>query len=91
MKTKNDGGPAFGHGDPTHGGDPGMTLRDWFAGTAHPDSLGISDEMSMGVAAASAGVTTEDYDPQKHWPEIVAKARYIYADAMLKAREEPTP
>jgi hypothetical protein len=25
---------AFPHGDPTHGGDIGMTLRDWFAGQA---------------------------------------------------------
>ncbi|MCK5316271.1 MAG: hypothetical protein KAJ55_00075 [Anaerolineales bacterium] len=32
--SENDGGPAFGHGDPTHGGDPGMSLRDWFAGQA---------------------------------------------------------
>lgn len=29
-----DGGPAFGHGDHTHGGAPGMSLRDWFAGQA---------------------------------------------------------
>lgn len=29
---ENEGGPAFGHGDRTHGGDPGMSLRDWFAG-----------------------------------------------------------
>jgi hypothetical protein len=33
MQVK-DGGPAFGHGDPTHGGDQGMSLRDWFAGQA---------------------------------------------------------
>lgn len=29
-----DGGPAFGSGNPTHGGFPGMSLRDWFAGQA---------------------------------------------------------
>lgn len=28
------GGPAFGHGNPEQGGDPGMSLRDWFAGQA---------------------------------------------------------
>lgn len=27
-----DGGPAFGYGDHTHGGSSGMSLRDWFAG-----------------------------------------------------------
>ena len=30
----NDGGQAFPHGDPTHGGDIGMTLLDWLAGQA---------------------------------------------------------
>lgn len=34
QKTKNNGGPAFGHGDPVNGGDPGMSLRDYFAGQA---------------------------------------------------------
>lgn len=29
-----DGGPAFAHGNREHGGDPGMSLRDWFAGQA---------------------------------------------------------
>jgi hypothetical protein len=29
-----DGGGAFPHGDPTHGGDLGMTLRDYFAAAA---------------------------------------------------------
>lgn len=28
------GGLAFAHGNPEQGGDPGMTLRDWFAGQA---------------------------------------------------------
>jgi len=28
---KKDGGQAFPHGDPTNGGDIGMTLRDYFA------------------------------------------------------------
>ena len=34
MTTKNDGGQAFPHGNPTHGGDAGMTLRQWYAGQA---------------------------------------------------------
>ena len=32
--TTNTGGPAFPHGDPTHGGEDGMTLRDYFAAKA---------------------------------------------------------
>lgn len=31
---RKDGGPAFGHGNHSHGGNPGMSLRDWFAGQA---------------------------------------------------------
>lgn len=34
MATRDDGGPAFAHGDHTNGGHPGMSLRDWFAGQA---------------------------------------------------------
>ena len=34
MTEHYDGGPAFGHGSPEHGGHPGMSLRDWFAGQA---------------------------------------------------------
>ena len=30
--SRDDGGQAFPHGNPTHGGDIGMTLRDYFAG-----------------------------------------------------------
>lgn len=29
--TPKDGGPAFGHGDPTNGGDPGMSKREVYA------------------------------------------------------------
>lgn len=31
MSAKDGGGPAFGHGDRVNGGDPGMSLRDYFA------------------------------------------------------------
>lgn len=31
-KPINDGGPAFSSGNPTHGGHPGMSLRDYYAG-----------------------------------------------------------
>jgi hypothetical protein len=34
MSEIEDGGGAFPHGDPTHGGDLGMTLRDYFAAAA---------------------------------------------------------
>ena len=34
MTNTKDGGPAFGHGTHKDGGDPGMSLRDYFAGQA---------------------------------------------------------
>lgn len=34
MSKTNDGDPAFGSGDATHGGFVGMSLRDYFAGQA---------------------------------------------------------
>lgn len=34
MNKEKDGGQAFPHGDPTNGGELGMSLRDWFAGQA---------------------------------------------------------
>ena len=40
MSAINDGGAAFPHGDPTHGGDLGMTLRDYFAAAALQGMLG---------------------------------------------------
>lgn len=48
-----DGGQAFPHGDPFHGGDTGMTLRDWFAGQAlagmmaHPEPIRMADVPSV--------------------------------------------
>jgi len=39
MSDRDDGGPAFAHGDPTHGGDPGMSLRDYFAGQASEEDV----------------------------------------------------
>ena len=34
MTDKPENPQAFPHGNPTHGGDIGMTLRDYFAGQA---------------------------------------------------------
>ncbi len=47
---KNDGGPAFAHGNPEQGGDPGMSLRDWFAGQVIGDVVHASAGFSKGAA-----------------------------------------
>ena len=70
----NDGGPAFGHGDHVHGGYPGMSLRDWFAGQAISGGaymLGIS------------GADQESADRRT----LVATA-YAIADDMLAERSK---
>lgn len=67
----NDGGSAFpaaGQVGPEHYGfEPGMTLRDWFAGQA-----------LAGLLAAC---------PTDGGERGIAHDAYLYADAMLAARE----
>lgn len=81
-KKIDDGGPAFAGGlfEPQHGGtndrepwNPGMTLRDWFAGQAIGsiplrswDHLGSDDMVRI---------------------EAWAKCSYLIADAMIAARK----
>jgi len=76
MDKINDGGPAFpraaGHsGTPgfVTQGQPGMSMRDWFAGMALQAVL-------------------HDYcDSNSKYAELATKECYLFADAMLKARE----
>ena len=55
-------------------GDPGMTLRDYFAAKAMQSTL--ADDAYI-----------EKTQTPAEWLEIVAKASYEIADAMIKARE----
>jgi hypothetical protein len=55
--------------------DPGMTLRDWFAGQA---LVGIS-----GAEVRAFAIQEDASDDVRFW----AKASYIIADAMLAARD----
>lgn len=67
-----DGGPAFPQNELSHlGFEPGMSLRDWFAGQA---LVSMGDRRWEGDANETA--------TQKH-----ARAAYAIADAMLSARE----
>jgi hypothetical protein len=47
---QNDGGPAFGHGDHVHGGYPGMSLRDWFAGQVITGNFHIDPSVQASYA-----------------------------------------
>ena len=73
---KKDGGQAYPHGDPTNGGDIGMTLRDYFAAKALAGWWSSSDSM----CALPKDKTLPEFQTE-------ACARfYEWADAMLAAR-----
>lgn len=67
---------AFPHGNQTHGGCLGMTLRDYFAGQVIA-GLG-APVVTSGRAGVSSRFNSDD----------IAASAYRMADAMLKAREE---
>lgn len=69
----NDGGWAFpGHKGPYGGTAPGMTLRDWFAGQALCGELADPNVNATDIRTLAARVASNSY---------------IFADAMIAARE----
>lgn len=79
MSDRNDGGPAFPILKPQNPNfeycDPGMTLRDWFAGQA---LAGILANPNIHKEANALGVPCVN---------IAVPAAYVAADAMLEARK----
>ncbi len=88
MSTEtNEGGQAFPSGNPTHGGDIGMTLRDYFAAKAVVGLLAthIKNEQDEQVPwLFSDLLPTWNHN---HGRETLACLAYELADAMLLARE----
>jgi hypothetical protein len=75
MDKINDGGPAYPTiGDGGWGKDPGMSLRDWFAGQAM-------------AAIITHNPPRRGGDPVDDEDMARARGAYSYADAMLAARE----
>jgi hypothetical protein len=76
MGNRKDGGPAFPSekhdADGPYGAQPGMSLRDWFAG-----------QVLVGLAKAWASGEVDDYQPVS-----VAHDAYQLADAMLAERDK---
>lgn len=79
MKPIKDGGPAFPHdaGD-FDNPNPGMTLRDWFAGQAIQGIMRTIDEAAR--AGRLRGVIPDQ--------DTVALSAYQTADAMLAERKK---
>lgn len=101
--STNDGGPAFPRnggifiegpqGRDTQSawgmdGAKGMTLRDYFAAHAPQDAIDSLIGTSILSASNFLGLTYEAYSSALHYVPAVAKARYMYADAMIAERSK---
>lgn len=86
-----DGGPAFPHPDYLHTGADGTSLRDWFAAHAPAQEIDNMVPNSISEAASYIGITAKEYRAQEHYVQALAKARYLWADQMLKTREATRP
>ncbi len=79
--------PAFPAGWPEAGYEPsyGMTLRDWFAGTAPTpadDDVELQERLDR-----NRNPHNDSHKPRiRSRAEIIASLRYAYADAMLAER-----
>lgn len=62
-----------------------ITLRDQFAMSASLEELATPEKLED--AAKYIGVSVEEYNSTIHWYQVVSKARYEFADAMLEARK----
>lgn len=86
-EEQREGGPAFAHGSPEHGGHQGMSLRDYFAIHGPEPS---DKEINIIQEQEQAKNPHNDGPPKprrRSRQEIRCALRYQYADAMLKARE----
>lgn len=88
-----DGGPAFPGDMPTVQLDgnklpfaPGMSLRDWFAGQFLSAAATANEPLGVSLDAAQEEIDAALKDA---WT-AVARAAYIAADAMLRARAKAT-
>jgi hypothetical protein len=84
MSAPNDGGAAFAHCGNQAAGvivQPGMTLRDYFAGQCLAGAW-----VGPGDPVEPIDGMDEDDAIFAHWLNV-AKAAYIAADAMIKARQ----
>jgi len=82
MPTKDDDGPAFGHGDPTHGGAHGISLREYFAANADVPWNSVMETLRINGNASPTIQEVVDFR---------ARIKFREADAMLKARKMDHP
>lgn len=103
-KKINDGGPAFPcEGGPESGlyPDSGMSLRDWFAGMAMQEMIGSYRMTMRGTEDAQTSsdadytsfnrdmaIDTNHKTGEPDGANEIASDAYVFADAMLKARNQ---
>lgn len=82
-----DGGPAFAAAGPLDGDYvPGMSLRDYFAGQALKGAAdAVCEDLDAAEGESPLGIA-QCYDDARAHAERHARAAYLVADAMLKAR-----
>jgi hypothetical protein len=83
--NEKDGGPAY-PSEYSLRTNQGMTLRDWFAGKAPAQEIESMIPVTVGECAKFIGMDAADYIGGEYWQEVLAKARYQWADAMLAER-----
>jgi len=66
----------------------GMTLLDYFAVHAPSDLSDIMFGDTSSDACKVLGITTDEYVYEIHYPMVDAKARYMWAKAMLEERKK---
>jgi hypothetical protein len=85
-----DGGPAFPVTPSDRNGqyatELGMTLRDYAALHAPADEIRDIAPNKVDDCAAYIGIASEHYLGSRDYIRVLAKARYAWADAMLKER-----
>lgn len=89
---QNNGGPAFpvarvvGVQGGMHCGSNGMTLRDYFAANVNGKDLDSLVPKSTEDICRFLGIPVSQFKVEVHYPMALAKARYMFSDAMLAQR-----
>jgi len=89
MSNKNTGGPAFPHIDSGCGRfESGMTLRDYFAAKASEEDIQAHIWKGFNEVQIRTAPDGKKYEISVAATWTREQAKYLYADTMLKAREQ---
>lgn len=72
-------------------GHNGLTKREAFAMAAPADEIDAMTGTYAKDAAELIGVSLDEYKPTIHYVQVLAKARFMWADAMLAEAAKESP